>query len=337
MINKHFTIPIFVPELACPFQCIYCNQKKISGQLRIPEEQEIKDTIEKYLQTIPKDNSFIEIGFFGGNFTGIAPKIQENFLKIVQPYVYSGKVKGIRLSTRPDYINEKNLEFLKKYGVNTIELGAQSLDDEVLQRSFRGHSLKQVQDSSNLIIKKGFSLGLQMMLGLPGDTKEKAIFTANKIVELGANNTRIYPCLVIKGTELEHIYNTGEYQPLSMNQAIDWAKEVLLIFEKNNVNILRVGLHPSEGLMNGDDLAAGPYHVSFKEFVLSRIWHDIIKKTVKESSYRNNISIRVPVKEINYAIGYKSANRNWLLQRFNSVKFYPDNNLKGRNCVIDNE
>ncbi|MFA8298996.1 MAG: elongator complex protein 3 [Hyphomicrobiales bacterium] len=337
MINKHFTIPIFVPELACPFQCIYCNQRKISGQLRIPEEQEIKDTIEKYLQTIPKGNSFIEIGFFGGNFTGIAPKIQENFLKIVQPYVHSGKIKGIRLSTRPDYINEKNLDFLKKYGVNTIELGAQSLDNEVLQKSFRGHSFEQVQEASNLIIKKGFSLGLQMMLGLPGDTKEKALFTANKIVELGADNTRIYPCLVIKGTELEHIYNKGEYQPLSMEQAVDWAKEVLLIFEKNNVNILRVGLHPSEGLMNGEDLIAGPYHVSFKEFVLSSIWHDIIMKTIDKNVYGDNISINVPVKEINYAIGYKSVNRNWLLQRFNNVRFYPDNNLKGRNCIISNE
>ena len=232
MKKQHFNIPVFIPELACPFQCIYCNQQKISGRLKIPSPKEIDRIIIDHLNTISKNKSEIELAFFGGNFTGIPVNEQEEYLKLVQPYINSGQISGIRLSTRPDYINNKVLELLKKYNVKTIELGAQSLDDDVLKLSKRGHTAKDTERASEIILKAGFSLGLQMMIGLPGDTLGKSIFTAKKIIELGADNTRIYPALVIKDTKMEKMYAEGKYHPLSLEDAVRWSKELLLIFEK---------------------------------------------------------------------------------------------------------
>ncbi len=203
MKQRHYNIPIFIPELACPFQCIYCNQQKISGRLKIPTEKEILKSIEDHLATIPTENSEVELAFFGGNFTGIDKSEQMRLLKLVKPYLGNGRISGIRLSTRPDYINDEILEMLKGFGVTTIELGAQSLDDKVLRLSKRGHTAKDTERAANMVLKAGFSLGLQMMIGLPGDTLESAIYTANRIVGLGADNTRIYPTLVIRDTVME--------------------------------------------------------------------------------------------------------------------------------------
>ena len=229
MQKKYFTIPIFIPQLACPFQCIYCNQRSISGTLTEPTEQEILKIIELHLSTIPLLNSHIEVGIFGGSFTCLPENDQEKYLKIIQPFFESGVIQGIRLSTRPDYITENILNALKKYNVTTIELGAQSLDDEVLKLSGRGHKAKDIINASKLIKQNGFSLGLQMMLGLPGDTLEKSTRTAKAIVSLKADNTRIYPTLVIKNTVLEKLYRENNYTPLSLMEAVEWTKEVYKI------------------------------------------------------------------------------------------------------------
>ncbi len=191
--QKHYNIPIFIPELACPFQCVFCNQEKISGQQRIPDEKEIEQIIKEHLSSFRRTDRVVEVGFFGGSFTGIPIEEQEQYLRIVQPYIDQGEVNGIRLSTRPDYIDEEILNVLKKYRVTTIELGAQSMDDDVLKKSFRGHTAKQTEQAAKMILENGFELGLQMMIGLPGDTLEKSIKTATKIIEYGASNTRIYP------------------------------------------------------------------------------------------------------------------------------------------------
>jgi len=269
---KHYTIPIFIPELACPFQCAFCNQEKISGHQNIPDENEIKQTITEYLKSFKKEDRTVEIGFFGGSFTGIPIEEQKQYLGIVQPFIDSGEINGIRLSTRPDYINKEILDVLKKHRVTTIELGAQSMDDEVLEKSYRGHTSKQTELASEMILDNSFELGLQMMIGLPGDTLKKSIFTAKKIIESGASNTRIYPALVIKGTAMHKWYNEGKYVPLSIEEAINRTKKILPLFEAEGVKVLRVGLHPSEGLLSGHELIAGPFHQSFKELVLTEIW-----------------------------------------------------------------
>jgi histone acetyltransferase (RNA polymerase elongator complex component) len=334
MALKHFTIPIFIPQLACPFQCVYCNQRNISGCQSKPSEEEIIKIIEQHLSTIPSANSHIEIGFFGGNFTGIPISEQENYLKLIQPYIEKGKVKGIRLSTRPDYINENVLQLLKTYHVSTIELGAQSMDDEVLQLSGRGHNAEEIVRASNLIKANSFSLGLQMMLGLPGDTLDKSIATAKKIVALKADNTRIYPTLVIKDTELEIEYKEKKYSPLSLEQAVEWAKEAYRIVEEANINVLRMGLHPSEGLISGESLIAGPFHVSFGELVMTALWKDVLGELLHNEK-KDEINIYVSPAQMNYAIGYNASNKKMLLSHYKKVKFIADSSIVNRNYHAD--
>lgn len=331
--TKHYTIPIFIPELACPFQCVFCNQKKISGHQNIPDEKEIVATIEDHLQTFKQVERIVEVGFFGGSFTGIPIDEQRSYLKLIEPFIMSGDISGIRLSTRPDYINAEILSMLKDHNVATIELGAQSFDDEVLRKSRRGHTALQLEKASEMILKEGFNLGLQMMIGLPGDNLDKAIFTANKIINTGAHNTRIYPAVVIKDTVMHNWYKEGKYKPLSLDSAVKWTKQILPLFEQAKVNVIRVGLHPSEGILSGEELIAGPFHSSFKELVLSAIWNDILMPLLNFDEI-NNIEVLVPEKELNYAIGYQSANKKMLLEKFNSVKFMPDSTLEGREFKI---
>lgn len=325
---KHYTIPIFIPELACPFQCVFCDQKKISGYSKIPSEDEVRVTINSYLESFQQKNASINIGFFGGNFTGIPKSEQEKYLTIASEYIRKDKVHGIRLSTRPDYIDEDKVALLKSYSVSTVELGAQSLDEVVLQKSGRGHKAAEVIHASELIKASGISLGLQMMIGLPGDTPEKSLITAQKIIELGADNTRIYPTLVIKGTRLEEMYKDGRYSPLSLTEAVELSKKLLLMFEKSNVDVIRTGLHPSEGLLSGHELAAGPFHISFKELVLTSIWKDLLKGQVKELS--NTVRIKTSADQINYAIGYEAVNRKMLQEKFRKVEFSVDPLLHDR-------
>ena len=331
--NKHYTIPVFIPELACPFQCVFCNQKKISGQQNIPSGDEIIATIENHLRTFKSKDRYVEVGFFGGSFTGIPIEEQKRYLLYVQSYIRLELVQSIRLSTRPDYITEDILKMLKKYNVSTIELGAQSFDDDVLKKSRRGHTSLQLEKAASLILDHGFKLGLQMMIGLPGDTLEKSISTAKKIVKAGADCTRIYPSIVIKDTVMHNWYKQGKYKPLDLDEAVNWTKHILPIFENAGTNVIRVGLHPSEGLLSGEELIDGPFHPSFKELVLSRIWGDLLESQTNLIKKRN-IEIRVSPKQLNYAIGYKSENKIRLNNKFETVRIIPDLSIEGRNFKI---
>lgn len=319
---KHYNIPIFIPELACPNRCIYCNQRHISGQLQAVKPEEIKQIIEQHLATFIRPSE-VELAFFGGSFTGIDEKDMLTYLQIVQPYIEQGEIKSIRISTRPDYINEKILDILQQYNVKDIELGAQSLNEEVLAFAKRGHTVRDVENASQLIKSYGFSLGLQMMIGLPLDTVEKSKETAKKILKLGAESTRIYPTLVINNTDLADLYRQNKYKALSLEEAVDWTAEIYKIFSQSSIKILRVGLHPSEALINGTELLAGPFHVSFKELVLTKIWQEKFEKLPI-----NTKTILVNPKEINYAIGYNSKNKQLLQKKFPYLKFISDSNVE---------
>ncbi len=327
---KHYTIPVFIPELACPFRCAFCNQEKISGHEHIPGDDEIRETVALYLSSFKQKERHVEVGFFGGTFTGLPLAEQERYLAAVQPFVDKGLVHGIRLSTRPDYIDRQVLDLLKRYRVTTIELGAQSLDDEVLKAAYRGHTARCVADASALILEQGFTLGLQMMIGLPADTFEKSMYTAQKIIDLGAAETRIYPALVIEGTAMHHWFKAGKYKPLTQEEAVRWSKRLLLLFEKNNVKVIRMGLHPSEGLVSGRELTAGPFHPSFRALVLTEVWADILKPLPETFSNRNKITIRVNPSQLNFAVGYRGKNKKRLLRYFKEVKFLPCEKIKGR-------
>lgn len=319
---KHFTIPIFVPELACPNRCVFCNQHSISGCQKQPEPAEVREIILQHLKTIPENDSHIDVGFFGGSFTGIDTNLQEQYLSIANEFLVAGNVHGIRLSTRPDYINPDILTVLQRYGVSTIELGAQSLNDEVLLLSGRGHKVADVERASELILSAGFKLGLQMMTGLPGDTPQLSLQTARRIVELGATCTRIYPTLVIKGTELEQRWRSGEYQPQSLDEAIELAARLMDIFYYAGVEVIRVGLHPSEGLLDGSEMLAGPFHPSFRELVKTFIWKQKLVKLIEQYPQGGKIWIPVPPDELRHAIGYNSENRKMLQEHFINAEFF---------------
>ncbi|MDD5508397.1 MAG: radical SAM protein [Bacteroidales bacterium] len=353
---KHYTIPIFVPQLGCPHQCVFCDQRKISGALRVPDATEVEAIIQKHLATIPHENSHIEIGFFGGSFTGIDPALQKQYLSIASRFLPPSSpptcrpvdlptnrpasrfslpiAEGIRVSTRPDCIDEERLHLLKEYGVTTIELGAQSMDDEVLKRSGRGHTTTDTERASALILLMGFKLGLQMMIGLPSDTMERSLFTACRIVELGASSTRIYPTLVIKNTPLAQLYREGKYDPLSLEEAVRWSAAICRIFEETGVTILRMGLHPSEGLITGRDLLAGPYHPSFRELVETVLWEEDFREAMS-GEYDGPITIHVSPGQYNVAIGYRAANKKMLSGKYDRVKFIKNDSLQGREFYAD--
>jgi histone acetyltransferase (RNA polymerase elongator complex component) len=323
---KHYTIPVFIPELACPFQCAFCNQRKISGHIAVPDTDEIIKIIKNHLLTFTKQNRHVEIGFFGGSFTGLPLKEQEKYLSIAKMFLDKNLIHGIRLSTRPDYINKEVLYLLKDYGVTSIELGAQSFDEEVLRRSYRGHTAKQTEISSKMILDEGFRLGLQMMIGLPGDSMDKAVKTAEKIVELRASCTRIYPTVVVKDTALHNWYKTGKYKPLTLEEAVKWTKYLLPVFESGRVKVIRTGLHPSEGLLSGDELVDGPFHQSFKELVMTEIWYDKFKMLKSESN--SKLEVIVNNKDLNFAVGYKAKNKRLLLTKFKDVMFKTSMDIK---------
>lgn len=322
---KHSNIPIFIPELACPHQCIFCNQAKISGQQKIPNPSDIPSIVDTYLSTM-QDGREVEVAFFGGSFTGLPLQLQEQYLEQAFYYHKEGKISGIRLSTRPDYISQPVLDLLKRYGVTTIELGAQSTHDEVLLASGRGHKRESIWNASELILKNDFHLGLQMMIGLPKDSFERSAQTVDDIISLGADNTRIYPTLVIKGTQLAKLYESGRYSPLDLPTAVSWSKEFFLRFEQAGVKVLRVGLHPSEELNQGKSLLAGPYHKSFKELVMTEVWREILLSNLKDLK-DEKLTLFVHPSQINFVYGYGGSNKQIFHSKNLDVKVDGNTNL----------
>jgi histone acetyltransferase (RNA polymerase elongator complex component) len=283
----------------------------------MPTNAHIVHTIEQHLQSV-QPNTMVQIAFFGGTFTAMPRHEQEEYLQLVQPYVQSGQVHSIRISTRPDYIDSEILAMLKSYSVLDIELGAQSTNDAVLQKSGRGHTFAHIADAAQLIRSHDFQLGLQMMIGLPGDSAEIALQTAQTICNLGAYSTRVYPTLVVADTPLAELYKKGFYTPLSLAEALEWTAPVYQLFENAGVHMLRIGLHPSSEFNNGA-LLAGPYHHSFKELLLSHIWYKMFQSEITE--HCENLYIEVAPSQLNFAIGHGSSNRKFLQTMAQSVVF----------------
>ncbi|MBQ8145283.1 MAG: radical SAM protein [Clostridia bacterium] len=266
---RHINIPIFIPHLGCPNQCIFCNQKYISGTVEF-DEKTVYETINDVLRTVNQDD-ICEIAFFGGSFTGIDRSLMLRLLNIAQEYVDNGKVIGIRMSTRPDYISQEIIDILKKYSITTVELGIQSMNDSVLSYLKRGHTVNDTINATKLLKRNGISFVGQMMIGLPTATKEDELHCAKQICKLGASGTRIYPTLVFKNTELELLLKKGDYEPLSLEEAVDRSSLVLKEFVNNKVDCIRIGLCDSENLHSEDTFVAGPNFPSIGEMVKSRM------------------------------------------------------------------
>lgn len=297
MSKRHYIIPIFVPHQGCPHNCVFCNQDSITGSNEKVDAKFVRETIDQYLETISKENSIIEVSFFGGTFTAIAMQKQKELLSVAKEYKDRGDIEFIHLSTRPDYIDDEILTNLKNYSVDIIELGIQSLDKEVLLNSGRGHSEEDVARASKLIKQYGFTLGHQIMLGLPGDSFEKDIETVRKSIAMKPDIYRIYPALVIRNTPMENMFNKGIYKPYDLDQAVDIAKIIYSMVIANNIKVIRVGLQPTEEINEGGELVAGPFHPAFRELIEGSLYNDMIIEKVSKD-YRGKLTIVINDKDL---------------------------------------
>ena len=310
--KRKANIPIFIADRGCRGRCVFCNQKKISGETRDITPQDAAASINDYLKSCSVSPRDIEIAFFGGSFSGLDPVLQEEFLSVAHGFVKDKRAGGIRLSTRPDLIDETVLRRFKRYGVTAVELGAQSMDDRVLDLSGRGHTADDTIAASGLIKSAGFELGLQMMVGLPGDDEASTMMTARKISKLSPDTVRIYPTLVIKQTPLYELYLSGEYVPLSLDEAVLRCAEIVQLFKRVGINILRLGLMDAQGLREGD-VVAGPYHPSFGELVYSKIFLSEIEQRLKVVDCAGRaIKILCAACDISKIRGNKNKNINHL-------------------------
>ncbi|HZK43259.1 MAG TPA: radical SAM protein [Syntrophomonadaceae bacterium] len=309
--NRHINIPIFIPHLGCPFDCIFCNQKKISSTINPPEPSDVGEIIERHLKTIAVDSE-IEVAFFGGSFTAIDEDLQIAYLEAVKPYLKSGDISSIRISTRPDFIDKSILELLNQYGVKTIELGVQSLSDEVLKKSCRAYKKDDVFKAVHLIKAHNFNLGIQLMIGLPGDNYELDMLTTKETITLLPDMVRIYPTLVIRDTDLAMTYDKGLYEPLSLDEAVTITKHMYLQFRVYDINVIRMGLYPSEDLLSDDTLIAGPFHSAFGELVMQEIFYDqaewLVESVKDKAHFTNRLYLYVNPRDISKMIGNKKQN-----------------------------
>lgn len=318
MNGKHKIIPIFVPHKGCPNDCIFCNQKKISGQIEDMTAQKIPQIIETHLATMDSDDK-IEIAFYGGSFTAIDPYVQESFLSAASKYLSDTGITQIRISTRPDCIDNENLKMLWHYGVRTIELGVQSLDEEVLRKSCRGHDAACVYESAALIRNMSFALGIQTMTGLPGDSDETCLKTAEKVISIAPAIVRIYPVLVIRGTELESQYRRGLYRPQSLEEAVSLCAQLLELYEENQIKVIRIGLQPTDTIREGSDVVAGPLHPAFRQLVESRLMRGRMEVAIEKQGLAGtqNITVCTGISNISNVIGQNRSNIIYLKERYN--------------------
>jgi len=332
--KKEYIIPIFVPHLGCPNACVFCNQTKITGKQKEVTAQEVRETIEEYLASFKDAENKVEVAFFGGSFTGIEEEKQNELLEVAYQYIKKGQVDSIRISTRPDYIDRRILKRLKKYKVKTIELGVQSTNNYVLTKAKRGHTFEDVKKASKLIRHYGFVLGHQMMVGLPDSTALDEINTAKDLIKLKPKIVRIYPVLVIKKTELEEEYHKGEYEPLSVTQAVERCKEIADLFNQHKVNIIRIGLQNTEEIADPSneksEVVAGPYHPAFRQLVEGSLWYDAIVSEIKKCNTKVKVvEIKANPEDINNIIGHKKENVKKLKELYDvEVNLRLDNSIK---------
>lgn len=329
--KTHAIIPIFIPHRGCPNDCVFCNQRRITSKLASPTESEVRNTIDKWLTTL-SDVPNVHVAFYGGSFTAIPMDEQNKYLKIAHEYKTTGAVSEIHLSTRPDCIDDEILDNLTKYGVDLIEFGCQSFDDEVLKTSKRGHSTEDIYKACSLIKSAGFKFGIQLMVGLPNSTCESDILSAQKTVEIMPDVARIYPTIVIEDTELLDMVKSGEYTPLTIDEAAWRSKEMLKVLNASGVNVIRIGLKASD-LISGDGKFTGTtFHPAFRQLVeglLARetieekLIHLLEKELKDQSLYAKNIRVIASSNPSSFSnlIGHKAENRKYFVDKYPELQF----------------
>ena len=333
--KRHAIIPIFIPHLGCPHSCVFCNQKAITARTADITEDDVRKTAEEYLSTLDGITD-VEMSFFGGSFTGIPIEKQGAFLKIAKEYKDAGRISKIHLSTRPDYINREILDNLKYYGTDVIELGVQSFDEDVLRLSERGHSRQAVYDACILIKEYGFTLGIQLMIGLPGDSYKACMDSVKRTIEIRPEIARIYPTVIITNTKLAEMYRKGTYSPFSQEETLRIAKDMYLSLTGAGINVIRVGLKAS-ALINDSgesDVLGETYHPAFRQLLESEIAKDIIEKELQN---KKELTVRAGAKMISNAVGHKRCNKTYFSEKYpeSTIRFVADSSLEDSQMIIE--
>lgn len=321
-------IPIFIPHLGCPNDCVFCNQRRIAAP-HVPSAGEVAGQIAAALVHSPG----AQIAFYGGSFTAIDSQLQLDYLQVAHGFIQAGQASDIRISTRPDCINGPGMDLLDTYGVSTIELGAQSMCDRVLQAANRGHTARQVEQAAQLVGDYGFQLGLQQMIGLPGDTPELAVESAHRLAALRPDFVRIYPVCVIADTPLADQMASGQYTPLAIDGAVEQAAAVARVYQAFDIPIIRIGLNPTEDLSGGAVLA-GAYHPALGEMVYSHLLHRDIDAQLAGVSHDSAITIAIHPKDQSLFRGQKNGQYNRLSARYPNITLVTDGEIARKSVKI---
>jgi histone acetyltransferase (RNA polymerase elongator complex component) len=317
-------IPIFLPNAGCPERCLFCNQKAVAAET--PSPSSVRKFIEASITRLPSDkkNREKQIAFYGGSFTAIPQEDQTDYLNEVQPFLRSGQIHSIRVSTRPDALDEKTLSMLKEYGVKTVEIGAQSMIDEILLLSTRGHSTQDTIAAVSRSRGWSFEVGLHLMIGLPGDTCDRFLQTLDQVIALKPDFLRIHPTLVLKGSPLEILWKAGRYSPLSLEEAVYWLKKGLLKLERASIRIARIGLQPTEELQR--HYLAGPYHPALHQLIDSEIAFDLAKQLLAIHPEESAVLFLCNPKEVSNLRGQRNQNIQKLKDQFHLKEIFIQNN-----------
>ena len=321
-------LPVFVPHQGCPHTCVFCNQRHISGESDIVTAETVKHAIRK--AALPPRGAKRQLAFYGGSFTAIPEERQQALLGAAKEAMDAGMIDSVRLSTRPDAVDAAVLDRLRAFGVETIELGAQSMNDEVLRLSGRGHTATDVERAARLIRESGFELILQMMTGLPGDTPERAVGTAKKLIELQPDGVRIYPTVIVKDTALYVLWKAGRYREHTVEDAVEVCAMLLPLFDQAGIPVIRLGLNPTEEL-SGGEAVAGAYHPALGELVKSRILLNQARELLRGIEPGRSVVIGVPAPKLSQMVGQKRENIQKLCAEFSirELQVVPSIDAKG--------
>ncbi|MGI6254030.1 MAG: elongator complex protein 3 [Acutalibacter sp.] len=327
-------VAIFVPHVGCPQRCSFCDQRAITGDSQAPTPEQVWETVQAAAAHLGERVQQTQIAFFGGSFTAIPREYMCALLAPAKEAVERFGFGGLRCSTRPDAVDAQVLELLKSHHMAAVELGAQSMDDRVLWRNHRGHTSADTQRAAGLIQEAGLELGLQMMTGLYGSSPEQDLETAKALIALKPDTARIYPTVVLEHTQLAELYEAGQYQPQTLEEAVELCAVLLPLFESAGVRVIRMGLHAQESVESRR--MAGPYHPAFRELVEGRLF---LKKLLPalEQAGPGSWQVAVPPRELSVAVGQKRCNVGALNQLGYRVRFVPDESLSRGSFRVENK
>lgn len=306
-----FIVPFFIPHMGCPHTCLFCNQHGITGKKELSQGKSLEEEIKTWLGR-KQEGQAAQLAFYGGSFTCLPEEVQYKYLEGAKPYLETGRLDSIRISTRPDCIDEQLCDFLKEYGVETIELGLQSMDENVLTLSERGHTSNDSRNAIKILKEKGFTVGVQLLPGLPKETSYTFIKGVKEVISLKPDLVRLYPALVVRRSGLEKLFQEKKYQPLSLNKAICWTARAKELFEKSGVTVIRIGLQQSTDLEQ--TYVAGPHHPAMGELVESRRWFKRIRKIVSSCPAEKKVVVHISEKDLSAVVGAKRRNIKRLQQ-----------------------